>query len=136
MTKFDFYFFSIDKRGVSTEQEVLKYFNEVLGVSQVLTESHSVSAASSGVSFAFIVENYLDYKVDEKELLMKMIAAMKLDMSIVEIQDLSQSLVSAEARIVYLVDQPGPDQSYSPRVLMKNPKLKKATWDFLQTKMQ
>lgn len=134
MTEFDFYFFSIDKRGVSSAQEVLKYFNEVLGVSQVLTESPSASVSSSA-PFVFIVENYLDYKADEKELLMKMIAAMKLDMSLVEIQDLSQSSVSAEARSVYLVDQPGSDQSYSPRVLMKNPKLKKATWDFLQTKM-
>ncbi len=135
MTEFDFYFFSIDKRGVSSAQEVLKYFNEVLGVTQVLVDASPVSLTPRA-GFVFIVENYVSYTADEKELLMKMIAAMKLDIAQVQIQDLNQSSADEAARCIYLVDQPGADQSYSPRVLIKNPKLKKTTWDFLQTKMQ
>ena len=129
---------------MSEYDDLVSYFKNVLGVSAVLSTSKDANLAATSAQhramrkLTFVIENLAGYSALETDLLNKMIAAMKLDadsFQIVDLVDIAAISSDAGQDYIYLVDQPGSGQTYSPRQLIKNPKLKKQAWDFLQTKM-
>lgn len=114
-------------------ERYLHYLKNVLGIKSVLTQS-----AESPKLYIY-VQNLETYSESEKELFNKMMTAMKLSKNDYVIQAFDSTLSrNIEQVCIYLLDQPqenNNDETYSPRVLLKQPEFKKAAWEALQRVM-
>jgi len=118
-----------------------KYINDVLGVHQILIEPHELLRFKP-IKIYIWVENLKMFSSEDLELLNKMIAAMKIDLSCISISDLSQkndfvsssSYNQVEQIHFDMVQNPSPSffQTYSPQVIHINKDLKMKAWTFLQ----
>ncbi len=113
------------------------YLQKTLGVSQILNQlSDPQLTAKSEVDLGFFIENYASYTSYESELFLKIIQAMKLNPNQYQIYDLTEKNKITNRIQVFFIDHPvNINETYSARILLKNPDLKKVTWAFLQTQM-
>ncbi|AGH95255.1 hypothetical protein [Pseudobdellovibrio exovorus] len=130
---------------MSEKEDYFSYLENVLGIKTVLIDQASQQASSQQIKspLIFLVEGLSSYSADETELLNKMIAALKIDLSQVQAVD-SQISASCEAEFtVHFVDHLGASLpriptgetvlvTHSPRFLLKNAAFKKQAWDDLQ----
>ncbi len=122
-------------------ERYLYYLKNVLGLKTVLTKT------AEPMPLCIYVQDLETYSESEKELLNKMIVATKLIKNDYLIQSFKAAAgTSSDQHInqhvdqicVYLLDQPQADQNdqtYSPRILLKQPELKKTAWEALQRAM-
>lgn len=117
-------------------QYLSEYLQKTLGVSQILNQNSEQSLSTEpSVDLGFFIEEYPTYSEAEKDLLQKMITAMKLHEDQYRILDLSEKSNSENnfKIIVEFRNHPSNDlQTYSPRNLLAHPENKKNTWDFLK----
>jgi len=115
-----------------------QYLIETLGLRRILSSHLEVKQTERIIEI--FVQNLNDYNYEEKELLQKMILAMKIDLNLIKVSDLNMNNAKAsECQISFeMVDDiKSPyHQTYSPRVLLKQSKLKNEAWAFLQRVMQ
>jgi hypothetical protein len=118
---------------------VSQFLEKTLGVSQILNQfPEATQVAKSETDLGFFIEDYINYNAPESELLLKMIAAMKIESHRYKIFDLNEAVSETQKTkyTIYFVDTPqSVEQTYSPRALLKNPNYKKVTWDFLKNVM-
>lgn len=123
---------------MSEKQDYFNYVIDVLGVREILLDGHTMEAHEQ-IPLLVLVQNYATYNEEEKELLVKMIGAMKIEPQKMAVTDLSQLTVDSYQYALYLCDEisdvsrPANEiQTYSPRVLLQKPELKKVAWSALQ----
>ncbi len=122
-------------------KDYFDYLENVLGIKTVVNAS--LSTPISNTPLLFCVENYASYSTEELDLLNKMISAVKIDPSEWMLVDLSLQKQIQKKVCVLFKDEINADQTdaeltietFSPRVLLKNPNLKKNTWAELQKVM-
>ncbi len=118
-------------------ERYLYYLKNVLGLKTVLTKP------AESVPLYIYVQDLETYSDSEKELLNKMIVATKLLKNDYLIQSFKAVISkNSDQHVdhikVYLLDEPQADQNdetYSPRILLKHPELKKTAWEALQRAM-
>ena len=118
-------------------ERYLYYLKNVLGLKTVLTQP------VESQQLHIYVQDLETYSESEKDLFNKMITATKLSKSDYVIQSFKTALSKStdqnlDQMSIYLLDQPQADQSnetYSPRVLLKQPEFKKTAWEALQRAM-
>ena len=118
-------------------ERYLYYLKNVLGLKTVLTKP------AESVPLYIYVQDLETYSDSEKELLNRMIVATKLIKNDYLIQNFKAAAgQSSDQHVdqicIYLLDQPQQNQNnetYSPRILLKQPELKKTTWEALQRAM-
>jgi hypothetical protein len=125
---------------MSTEKkDYFDFVADVLGVKNILLSSTPV-VAPRAVALLIAVESYLDYNSEEKDLLAKMIAALKMDLKLIQVCDLLDSANYQPELTLSFRDHFEKERhqsspmvtTYSPRALLKNADNKKAAWAHLQ----
>lgn len=144
----------------NTDNEIENYFSyvvNILGVKSVYIErpeslsasdlNKANSAQKNYTELLILVEALASYNLVEKELLDKMVVALKIDLNKIKVIDAADKNLWQSQFVLSLLDQ-GQQTSvpstkvldensnevltFSPRVLVKNPKLKKQAWDEFQ----
>ena len=134
-------------------ERYLYYLKNVLGLKTVLTQT------AEPTQLHIYVQDFETYSESEKDLFNKMITATKLSKSDYVIHSIKKSNepnneINIETNLnknrnphtdqnptqtsIYLIDQPHADQNnetYSPRILLKQPEFKKTAWEALQRAM-
>lgn len=122
---------------MSEKSDYFDYVTEVLGIRSILQAPETRGAAP----LLILVEDFSAYSSEEKDLLAKMISALKLDPKILRVSEESTG-ETGDKFTLYFQDKPGAENSaekmftYSPRVLLREPSLKKKAWDDLQKVIQ
>ncbi len=124
---------------MSSKKDYIDYVRDVLGV-QSLHGLNEMTIQGVEIPLVIYVEDYLTYSSPEKDLLDKMLLALKvpiLQMLILDSHDPKN--VNYEFRLRLTDEKPSvnpvlPNEihTFSPRVLIKNAALKKLAWDDLQ----
>lgn len=126
-------------------RDYFEYLENVLGIKTILqSQGVETSPASYVTDLLFAVQDYASYSVEELDLLSKMIAAVKVDPSRLKVCDLKEVQNFQTQCVVIFQDQtqtllihaPLTVQTFSPRVLLAKPELKKAAWTELQKVLQ
>jgi hypothetical protein len=119
------------------------YVENVLGIKQVLTSriEFSVPVGAIEVPLLITVSELLSYSEAENELLYKMVAALKLDPTNYVVIDTSNADGYNSNVELRFVDNPGASnetqiQTFSPRILLTKPELKKQAWTEMQKVQQ
>lgn len=126
--------------------DYFEYLENVLGIKTIL-QTRDGSTQSTGITVTdllFAVQDYASYSAEESDLLSKMIAAVKVDPSRLKVCDLQEAKSFQAQCLVVFQDQTqsAPIQAgltvftFSPRVLLKKPELKKVAWTELQKVLQ
>lgn len=126
--------------------DYFEYLENVLGIKTIL-QSRDVDTKEAAISVTellFAVQDYVNYSAEESDLLSKMIAAVKVDPSRLKVCDLQQVKNFEVKCLVIFQDQtqlapiraPLVVHTFSPRVLLKKPELKKVAWTELQKVLQ
>jgi ABC-type transporter Mla subunit MlaD len=130
---------------MSEKEDYFNYVAEVLGVKALYVEASDRNAAQkTAAPLVVAVENLNNYSADEKDLLEKMVAALKIDLNKIKIIDLqTHSDYKYEFLLMFSENPQAADMenkntltTYSPRVLVKNTTLKKQVWSELQKVIQ
>lgn len=126
---------------MSEKNDYFDYVANVLGVKSVLL-NQDITTLLPVVPLLISIESFATYNSDEKDLLSKMIGALKIDLQLIKVVDLSQSSLFQPEYVIYFLDEPVDNaetnlsakliKTYSPRFLLKNPKYKKNVWEELQ----
>ena len=118
--------------------QYLTYLNETLGVKSILlTPAENASTTKNDTLKYFIyVENLSAYSTEESTLLEKMIGALKLNPIEFGVFEFKQNEAPSESQLglqIILRDQPQKKgETYSPRILLAKPELKRKAWDDLK----
>jgi hypothetical protein len=122
-------------------QYLSEYLQKTLGVSQILNQNSEQSINANlttepSVDLGFFIEEYATYSEAEKDLLQKMISAMKLRENQYQIFALSEmNNIQSKFKIIFVNEPKNEEQIYSPRNLLVHPENKKNTWEFLKKMM-
>ncbi len=119
------------------------YLENVLGIKSIIDQSLAAPAILK-TELLIGVENYQTYNTDEIDLLQKMLAAVKVEASRMLIVDLAQMASIQKTACIFFKDELTAYpldaelcvQTFSPRILLKNPELKKVAWTELQKVLQ
>lgn len=110
------------------------YLTDTLGINSIVSDA--AIKASSSVKYAIGVEDLKSYNNNESELLNKMIAALKIESTEMELFDLaglSDRIFSKMTKFILLMNEPrNGNETFSPRVLLVRPDLKRKTWEDLK----
>ena len=118
--------------------QYLTFLNETLGVkSIVLNPAENASTPKNDTIKYFIyVENLSVYSAEESALLEKMIGALKLDPIEFGVFELNKNEAPNNSQLglhIILCDLPNEKgETFSPRVLLRKPELKRKAWDDLK----
>lgn len=123
-------------------KDYLKFAKDVLGIKHLFFSTQQrpqQKHQDAGITHRLIivVDNLTTYAPDEKELLLKMIGALKMDPESYEIITAEQAANKSAEFTLLLVDTPGEASAttvatFSPRHLLKFPDLKKRAWADMQ----
>lgn len=131
--------------------DYFEYLENVLGIKTILQPREVDVVSSIATELLFGVQGYKTYSAEEIDLLSKMIAAVKVDSARLKVCDLQEAKkYQAECLVIFQDDvlvnssrsnQQAFDvkltvQTFSPRVLLKKPELKKMAWTELQKVLQ
>lgn len=132
-------------------RDYFEYLENVLGIKTILQSQSSllsdVSPVLISTELLFCVQNYKTYTAEETDLLYKMIASVKVAPERLQVCDMedagrfaTQCLVVFEDEVHATNSFPVPAQltvqTFSPRVLLQKPQLKRQAWIELQKILQ
>jgi hypothetical protein len=130
---------------MAEKDDYFEYVANVLGVKSLYIDSSVTDSINSNlVPLLISVEGLASYQAEEKDLLEKMVAALKIDLNNIKIMDAGAEYLE-ENRYDFLIQfQNNPERgdrerilsTYSPRTLLKSPELKKQAWSDLQKAIQ
>lgn len=114
--------------------------SDVLGIKNLMIDQSSQKKdAKSSYVILVLVEDFMGYNAEEKDLLNKMLAALKMDLTLFKVLDsIEEHSNDFKFEIQFLDEVPNQEIpknkiiTHSPRVLLSEPKLKKQAWDQLQ----
>lgn len=126
---------------MSDKSDYFDYVSTVLGVKSVYIEPQAATAGLKEVIPLLVsVENLSTYAPEEKDLLEKMVSALKIDLQKIKICDISKADSFESAFTIRFSDNLSGSSltensltTFSPRTLLKNPSLKKQVWNEFQT---
>jgi hypothetical protein len=124
---------------MSEKKDYFEYVSSVLGVKSILASLQD-SASIEHVPLMIAVENYEGYSQAEKDLLSKMISALKIDLKKIKVIALKNSQNLTADFCVQFVDvkpevsstQNNLVTTHSPKFLLQNSDYKKDAWSDLQ----
>ena len=123
---------------MSEKKDYFDYVVNILGVKSLLLNQETTGLLQV-VPLLVCVEDYASYTGTEKDLLAKMIGALKIDLNLIKVIDLNQrAIFQSEFSVYFLEDvnnrviEVNRVQTHSPRFLLKNPQYKKQAWEDLQ----
>jgi len=125
--------------------DYFEYLENVLGIKTILqSQVIETGAPIVTIELLFCVQNLHSYTEAETDLLYKMIAAVKVDGSRLKVCDLQEATKFETNCLVIFQDETLNSpvkagltiQTFSPRLLMKKPDLKKQAWTELQKVLQ
>lgn len=125
--------------------DYFEYLENVLGIKTILqSQTPDSKQTPKNTELLFAVQDYSNYSAEESDLLSKMIAAVKVDPSRLKVCDLQDARNFQTECLVVFQDQNQTApilasltvQTFSPRVLLKKPELKKVAWTELQKVLQ
>ncbi len=124
---------------MSLKKDYIEYVRNVLGIKMIYATQPEETALLQ-IPLAIYVQDFLNYTTEEKDLLKKMLLAIKMSEKNFVVFDLSESKKVISQMTIYLSDEVNSHQqlaanevhTYSPRILLKKTALKKAAWDELQ----
>jgi hypothetical protein len=110
---------------------LINYFESVLGVKKFLVVPNASVNSAKPLIF---IQDFKTYSASEIELTERILAAMNLDFSAVEIvSEIPNQDLMPDAFSIVFKDVPKDDREiYSPRTLQVKPELKKIAWDKLK----
>jgi hypothetical protein len=125
---------------VNDLKDYFSYLSHTLGIKTLLLDPRSTEQT---VPLLVLVDALSSYSADEKDLLEKMLSALKIPQHQIQIAELSEGVQISALQTLVLCDAPETANStavtpttqittYSPRVLLKKPQLKKTTWEEMQ----
>ncbi|MBC7421257.1 MAG: hypothetical protein H7328_11065 [Bdellovibrio sp.] len=125
---------------MSSRNDYIDYVRNVLGVKAIFSNEISEQITPEEIPLLVRVQDFNSYSAEEKDLLTKMLAALKIPNEYSRTFDLAENPNVVCKVAVYLTDElksmkdllPNEIHTYSPRVLLHTPALKKAAWDELQ----
>ncbi len=139
---------------MSDMQNILNYFQNVLGVRQILlggsgerptsqpyapSQSQSQSQSQSPTVPQVFVEDYSSYSDGERDLLDKVLSAVGLSLKVCNVTDVREQI---DGSLLVFQNQPSlagsrnTNEFPSPRVMLSQPSLKKQCWQKLQAWMK
>lgn len=125
---------------MSEKKDYFDYVENVLGVKSLLIKP---AGGRQSIPLLIAIENYSGYNSAEKDLLAKMISALKIDLQRIHVVDLALRENHNFDFSLVLLDSPDQNTandlksitSYSPRILLQNSEFKKKAWSDLQKVM-
>lgn len=122
-----------------SKSDYIDYVRQVLGVKTILS-NEPTATETLAIPLLVYVEDFKNYLPPEKELLDKMLAALKRSPTDMHILDLNDVITAQAGVTLYLTDElkvgrelaANEIHTYSPRILLKDAGLKKAAWAQLQ----
>ena len=130
---------------MSEREDYFNYALNVLGVKSLYLDSAATSheTAQESIPLLVTVAKLSTYNPEEKELLEKMVAALKMDLNQIKIVDAEVPTTTAYNFLLSLSDSPDLNSqipnhisTYSSRILLKDSSLKKKAWNDLQKVIQ
>ncbi len=119
-------------------KQYFSFLTETLGLNSIVLDvaENASMMKNDTIKYFIQVENLSNYSLEESSLLKKMIGALQLQPSQYAVFDLGENKLSenscASFKII-LRDQPHEKgETFSPRILLKNPELKRKAWDDLK----
>lgn len=124
---------------MSEKKDYFDYVENVLGIKSILLNQVSQEEAQS-IPLLVCVENLVNYTLEEKDLLAKMIGALKIDLQLIKVVALNETEKYKPDYSIYFLDDINQNisdkinmvKTYSPRFLLKNSDYKKNAWNDLQ----
>lgn len=128
---------------MSSHKDYFDYLENVLGINTILLDPQPTETAAK-VPLLIVVQNLTTYTDEEKELLGKMVGALKIDIEKIKVVDLLQATRFHAEFTIYFVEDvsagPGGQSNsittYSPRYLVARPEFKKQAWAEMQKVVQ
>ncbi len=118
---------------MSEKKDYFDYVENVLGVKSILLNP------KQNTPLLIAVENLATYNAEEHDLLGKMVGALKIDAAKIAIVNLAEAQSFQPEFVICFQDQPiektplkNTITTFSPRILLKKPELKKNAWNDLQ----
>lgn len=118
---------------MSEKKDYFDYVESVLGVKSIMLNP------KQNTPLLIAVEDLATYNNDELELLGKMVGALKIDAAKISIVDLTDSQNFQPEFLIFFQNEPVEKTplkntiiTFSPRILLKKPELKKNAWSDLQ----
>ncbi len=127
---------------MSEKKDYFDYVTNVLGVKSILLNQDS-SALLPVLPLLICVDDLPSYATAEKDLLVKMITALKIDLDLIKVVDLKQRGLFQPEFVIYFLDDLTQNYAvevnaikiYSAKVLLKDSQYKKQAWNDLQKVM-
>ena len=126
---------------MSEKEDYFNYALNVLGVKSLYLDS--VAAPQESIPLLVTVDSLSTYNLEEKELLEKMVAALKVDVNQIRIVDAEAPIAITYNFLLNFSDSPNQNlqntnqlSTYSSRALLKDSSLKKKAWNDLQKVIQ
>ena len=124
---------------MSEKKDYFDFIENVLGVKSIFL-NQTTANENIKTPLLICVENFEDYNFDEKDLLAKMIGALKIDLQLIKVSSQIESDKYISDFTIYFVNNLGAKNlmqtnivtTYSPRFLLKNANFKKNVWNDLQ----
>jgi|GEM_PF-5234746 len=131
---------------MSYKKDYFDYVTNILGVKSILLNQDTCNFLQV-VPLLISVEDLINYTAAEKELLTKMIDALKIDPLLIKVVDISQAVYFQPEFTIHFCDdvaslsamtkaksnsRSNTVQTYSPRFLLHNIQTKKQVWNELQ----
>lgn len=125
--------------------DYFEYLENVLGIKSILQSHEDLKGpAVITTDLLFCIQDYKNYSAEESDLLSKMIAAVKVDPSRLKVCDFDDAVkFETQCLVIFQNEVQNPPvkasltvQTFSPRVLLKKPDLKKQAWTELQKILQ
>lgn len=118
---------------MSEKKDYFDYVENVLGVKSIMLNP------KQNTPLLIAVEGLTNYNAEEHDLLGKMVGALKIDAGKISIVDLAEALNFQPEFFICFQNQPiekthlkNTITTFSPRILLKKPELKKNAWSDLQ----
>lgn len=128
---------------MSSHKDYFDYLENVLGINTILLDPQP-DEVTEKVPLLIAVQNLTTYSDPEKDLLGKMVGALKIDIEKIKVVDLLQATRFHAEFTIHFVDDvaagPAPQENaittHSPRHLTHHPELKKQAWTEMQKVVQ
>ncbi len=136
---------SDDTNETNLKKDYIDYVRNVLGVKSIFSNAAEDAVnekieVQPEISLVVFVQDLKSYSPAEKDLLQKMLGAVKISEELTRVLDITEESKFHSQMSVYLTDElilgkglaSNEIHTYSPRTLLLKPAYKKAAWDELQ----
>ena len=118
--------------------QYLSFLTDTLGLESIVLDvaENASTTKNDTIKYFIQVENLSAYSAEETSLLKKMVGALQLEPAQYAVFEFGENKLTESSAFVYKIilrDQPKEKgETFSPRILLKNPERKRKAWDDLK----